>query len=161
MLLSQDISPEQANKRIWLIDRFGLAVKSFSEDKLRVGTEEFARDDKDWAYDINTLGDGSGSVDTSDAPKNEHGSFSLQTVVQYVKPTILIGTSTASGAFTEEVVTEMAKHVDRPIIFPLSNPTRLVEATPVNIMKWTKGKALVATGSPFDAVELEGGEKYE
>lgn len=72
----------------------------------------------------------------------------------------MIGTSTKPGAFTEEVIKEMAKHVDRPIVFPLSNPTRLHEAKPEDINAWTKGKALIATGSPFPPVEYDG-TKYE
>lgn len=160
MLLSPDVKNEQANKHIWLIDRFGLVVRSFGNDKIRPGTEEFARDDKDWASTPDSNG-GSERVDISDATKNEHGSYTLKTVIQKVRPTILIGTSTVPGAFTEEVIREMAKHVDRPIIFPLSNPTRLVEAKPKDIMQWTNGKALIATGSPFAAVDLGDGKSYE
>lgn len=85
---------------------------------------------------------------------------SLQAIIAEVKPHVLIGTSTIPGAFTKEVVQEMAKHVERPIIFPLSNPTKLHEAQPGDINEWTKGKALISTGSPFPPVEYEG-QKYE
>lgn len=81
-------------------------------------------------------------------------------MIRQVQPHVLIGTSTKPGAFTEEVVREMAKHVDRPIIFPLSNPTRLHEAKPQDLYNWTEGKVLTATGSPFPPVEYEG-QKYE
>lgn len=77
-----------------------------------------------------------------------------------MKPHVLIGTSTCPKAFTEEVVKEMAKHVDRPMIFPLSNPTKLHEADPVDLIEWTEGKALIATGSPFSPVEYKG-KQYE
>lgn len=84
----------------------------------------------------------------------------LLEIIKEVKPHILIGTSTKPRAFTEEVIKEMAKNVERPIVFPLSNPTKLHEASPVDIFRWTDGKALMATGSPFDPVE-HNGTKYE
>ena len=84
----------------------------------------------------------------------------LLSVIKEVKPNVLIGTSTKPKAFTKEIVQEMAKHVDRPIILPLSNPTRLHEADPADLNEWTEGKALIATGSPFPPVEYKG-KKYE
>ncbi|KAB2329617.1 NAD-dependent malic enzyme [Bacillus mesophilum] len=88
--------------------------------------------------------------------RNEDGLITLKEVVQRVKPTILIGTSGQAGAFTEEIIKEMAKHVERPIIMPMSNPTSLAEAVPENLIKWTDGKALIATGSPFNNIEHNG-----
>ena len=73
---------------------------------------------------------------------------------------MLIGTSTRPGSFTQKVVQEMAKHVERPIILPLSNPTRLHEAKPADLIEWTQGRALVATGSPFEPVDYNG-KSYE
>jgi malate dehydrogenase (oxaloacetate-decarboxylating) len=78
---------------------------------------------------------------------------SLLSVVKEVHPNVLIGTSTVPKAFTEEIIREMAAHTPRPVILPLSNPTRLHEAVPEDILKWTDGKALVATGSPFPPVK--------
>lgn len=80
----------------------------------------------------------------------------LQSVITKYHPTILIGTSGQAGAFNESIITGMAKHADRPIILPFSNPTDLAEAMPANLYKWTKGRCLVATGSPFNDVEFDG-----
>ena len=80
------------------------------------------------------------------------GGIDLLTVVEQVRPTVLIGTSTVAGAFNQAVVTAMARHCPNPVILPLSNPTSLAEATPADLLAWTDGHALVATGSPFDPV---------
>lgn len=88
-------------------------------------------------------------------------STDLQGVIKEVHPNVLIGTSTKSGSFTEDIIKEMASHVDRPIIMPLSNPTRLHEAAPADLLKWTEGRALVATGSPFEPVKGAWGKDGE
>jgi malate dehydrogenase (oxaloacetate-decarboxylating) len=80
--------------------------------------------------------------------------YELETVVRQVAPTILIGTSGTAGAFTEAAIREMATHVSAPIVFPLSNPTANSEATPADILRWSQGRALVATGSPFSPVQV-------
>lgn len=108
-------------------------------DNLTHAQRPYARDDSEWKSDAHD---------------------DLLSIVKKVKPHVLIGTSTKPGAFTEEIVREMAKHVDRPIIFPLSNPTRLHEAKPEDLFKWTGGKVLTATGSPFPPVKYKGTE-YE
>lgn len=121
-----------------MVDKPGLLVKSLG-DRLKLAQESYARDDSEW-----------GSKDVK----------ALQAVIREVKPHVLIGCSTKPGAFTEEAVREMARHVDRPIIFPLSNPTKLHEARPEDLFHWTDGKALVATGSPFPPVNYHG-EEYD
>ena len=81
----------------------------------------------------------------------------LEAVVKAVHPTVMIGTSTQPGTFTESIIKEMAAHTERPIIFPLSNPTKLAEAKAEDLIKWTDGRALVATGIPADDVDCKGG----
>jgi malate dehydrogenase (oxaloacetate-decarboxylating) len=88
--------------------------------------------------------------------RQPNGEITLTDVIRHVQPTVLIGVSGQAGAFTEEAVREMAKHVERPVIFPLSNPTSRSEATPQNLMDWTEGRALVGTGSPFEPVNVGG-----
>ena len=132
-------SKEDATKQTWCVDKPGLLVKSLKDD-LTIAQHPYAKDDSDLA-----------DTDTK----------SLQDVIRKVKPHVLIGTSTRPKSFTKEVVQEMAKHVERPIIFPLSNPTRLHEADPKDLFHWTDGKVLTATGSPFPPVETKDGRKRE
>ncbi|KAF2434693.1 hypothetical protein EJ08DRAFT_668176 [Tothia fuscella] len=131
-------SKEDANRQIWCFDKPGLLLKS-QKNELTTAQAQYAREDDEWSG---------------------KGHQNLLDVIKEVKPHVLIGTSTKPGAFTEEVVREMARHVERPTIFPLSNPTKLHEAVPEDLFKWTDGKVLCATGSPFDAVEYNG-TKYE
>jgi malic enzyme len=87
---------------------------------------------------------------------NASDRLSLEAIVAAVKPTVLIGTSGVAGAFTEAAIREMAAHVERPVVFPLSNPTAKTEAIPSDILAWTGGRALIATGSPFEDVVVDG-----
>ncbi|KAJ5404949.1 Malic enzymeNAD-binding [Penicillium sp. CMV-2018d] len=130
-------SKDEASKQIWCIDKPGLLIKSLG-DKLTEGQKSFARDDDGWPEDDRDL----------------------LSVIKKVHPHVLIGTSTKPGAFTEDIVRAMARKVERPIIFPLSNPTRLHEAKPADLYEWTDGRALVATGSPFPPV-THNGTKYD
>ncbi|QIW98744.1 hypothetical protein AMS68_004262 [Peltaster fructicola] len=125
----------EAYKQIFCIDRPGLLLESDS-DKLTSGQKPYAKPDADFSE----LKDKS----------------SLADIISVVKPHILIGACGVPKVFTKEGVQEMAKHVERPIIFPLSNPTRLCEAVPQDLYDWTNGKVLTATGSPFDAVTTNG-----
>jgi malate dehydrogenase (oxaloacetate-decarboxylating) len=84
------------------------------------------------------------------------GEIGLEDVVRHTQPTVLIGVSGQPGTFTESAIREMAKHVDRPIIFPLSNPVSCSEATPQDLMEWSQGRALIGTGSPFGPVVYAG-----
>ncbi|PES74962.1 NAD-dependent malic enzyme [Bacillus anthracis] len=130
------VSEEESYKRFWCIDRNGLVTDNM-EDLLDFQIP-YARKE----------------AEVSEWKQN--GVIGLAEVVKHVKPTILIGTSTVAGAFKEEIIKEMASHVERPIILPMSNPTPLAEAKPANLIEWTEGRALVATGSPFEPVTYNG-----
>ena len=135
---SEGLTMEEAYDRFWAIDYRGLLTDETPDVfKFQLPYVRKAEEVKDW-------------------DKNKNGIIALMEVVKRVKPTILIGTSGQAGAFTEEIVKEMAKYVERPIIMPMSNPTKLAEAVPENLIKWTDGKALIATGSPFANVEYNG-----
>lgn len=126
------MSREAAAQQFWLVDRKGLITDDMSD--LTDAQKPFARLKKE----------------TEKFSRNASGYIELLTVIEQVKPTVLIGSSTVFGAFNEKIVKTMAKYCDRPIIFPMSNPTELSEADPKDLLKWTKGKALVASGSPFE-----------
>ncbi len=135
-MISEGLSEEQARARVFMVDRFGLLT-----DKLP-----------------NLLDFQSKLVQKSDALQSWNltsDSISLQDVVRNAKPTVLIGVSGQPGLFTEELIREMHKHCARPIVMPLSNPTSRVEARPEDIINWTDGAALVATGSPFSPVSYK------
>ncbi|MCC8365892.1 NAD-dependent malic enzyme [Xenorhabdus sp. PB61.4] len=136
---SEGLSDEQARARVFMVDRFGLLT-----DK-QPNLLDFQ----------SVLVQKSSALDSWDVDKD---SLSLMDVVRNAKPTVLIGVSGQSGLFTEEIIREMHKHCERPIVMPLSNPTSRVEARPEDIINWTEGKALVATGSPFSPVQYEGQE---
>ncbi|PHM37838.1 NAD-dependent malic enzyme [Xenorhabdus innexi] len=136
---SEGLSDEQARARVFMVDRFGLLT-----DK-QPNLLDFQ----------SVLVQKSSTLQSWDVDKD---SLSLMDVVRNAKPTVLIGVSGQSGLFTEEIIREMHKHCERPIVMPLSNPTSRVEARPEDIINWTEGKALVATGSPFSPVQYEGQE---
>ncbi|MGG2026463.1 NAD-dependent malic enzyme [Gottfriedia sp. S16(2024)] len=137
-MVLEGLTREEALDRFWAVDYRGLLTDE---------TADVLHFQKPYARKVDEV---------KDWDKDEKGIISLMEVVQRVKPTILIGTSGQAGAFTEEIIKEMAKHVERPIILPMSNPTALTEAVPENLIKWTDGKALIATGSPFANVEYKG-----
>lgn len=92
--------------------------------------------------------------------REEDNGLSLQGVVDKYHPTILIGVTAVGGLFTQELVSSMAQHVDRPIVFPLSNPTTKAECTAEQAFEWTDGRCVFASGSPFDPVEMNGKTYY-
>jgi malate dehydrogenase (oxaloacetate-decarboxylating) len=131
------LSQAQARARFYAMDQYGL----ISQGRKNVEAEQrpYAREEQEvqsW--------------------KQSNGEITLLDVVRNVKPTVLIGVSGQAGIFTEQVVREMAKYTNRPVIFPLSNPTSRSEATPQDLMDWTEGRALIGTGSPYDPVIFGG-----
>ncbi|RUO36201.1 NAD-dependent malic enzyme [Aliidiomarina shirensis] len=134
---AEGISREEAKARIYMVDRFGLLTEGMGD--LRDFQEELAQSRSalaDWTY--------SGEYAT------------LLDVMHCAQPTVLIGVSGQPGLFTEQVVLTMQQYTPEPIIFPLSNPSSRVEANPADVIQWTKGKAIVATGSPFAPVQYDG-----
>ena len=92
--------------------------------------------------------------------KEEDGGLPLLEVVKKVKPTMLLGMTGVGGLFTEEIVREMAKHSERPILFPLSNPTIKAECTAAQAVEWTDGRCIFASGSPFDPITMDNGNTF-
>ena len=133
-MLQQGLSEDEARSRFYLVDKQGLLFDDM--DDLTPEQRPFARKRAEFT--------------------NANELTNLEAAVKAVKPTILVGTSTQPNTFTETIVKEMASYTARPIIFPLSNPTKLAEATAENLIKWTDGKALIATGIPADPVEYNG-----
>ncbi|MFY3771950.1 putative NAD-dependent malic enzyme 2 (plasmid) [Providencia manganoxydans] len=158
-MIRSGLTREEAISRIWLVDLPGLLTSDMTDDLLYF--------QKDYVKDIQSVSNYQRKVvDVSVeaqtrwpamanilAKNNKSkGIIDLASVIEQVKPTILIGTSTQPGAFTESIVRNMASNVEHPIIFPLSNPTLLHEATPQHLIEWTDGRVFVATGAPFDDV---------
>jgi malate dehydrogenase (oxaloacetate-decarboxylating) len=138
-IVAAGLTDAEARSRFWAIDRTGLLTDdsvAVSEGQLRYARP--ATEVAGWARD------------------EQLGGIPLAEVVGRVQPTILIGTSGRPGAFTEQIVQDMAAHARRPVIMPMSNPTELAEAHPADLIRWSGGQALVATGSPFPPVDWEG-----
>jgi malate dehydrogenase (oxaloacetate-decarboxylating) len=133
-LIRQGMEPAEAKKRFYLVDKQGLLFED--TPGLTPKQKPFTRQRTEFA--------------------NAGELTDLLSVVKAVHPTVMIGTSTQPGAFNEAVVKEMAAHTKRPVIFPLSNPTKLAEAKAADLLKWTAGRALVATGIPAGTINYDG-----
>ncbi len=138
-MMREGLSREDATARFWLVDEAGLLIDDMGE-RVRDYQAPYARP----------------AAEVKRWKRNPDGTCALAEVISQARPTMLIGVSTAGGAFTEAIVRNMAKHCDRPIIFPLSNPAPMAEATPADLIAWTEGRALIATGSPFQPVTYRG-----
>ncbi|MGW4771784.1 NAD-dependent malic enzyme [Nocardia sp. NPDC004278] len=135
VMVRDGLSEREATRRFWLVDKPGLLVDDMND--LRDYQKPYARTRPEVVGRIDCKSD-------------------LAAVVAAVHPTILIGTSTVGGAFTEAVVRTMAENVERPMIFALSNPTERIEARPADAIRWTDGRGLVATGTPWEPVSYNG-----
>src|SRR6201981_1799512 len=137
-MISEGLSEEEARSRFWIVDKDGL---------LHSGRNDLSLEQRIYAQpEINAAG----------WPRSSNGHIGLADVIGKINATTLIGFSTVGGAFSEPIVREMARKVERPIIFPLSNPTSKSEATAEDLIRWTDGRALVASGSPFAPVNYNG-----
>jgi malate dehydrogenase (oxaloacetate-decarboxylating) len=139
-MVREGLSPEGAIDRFWCVDRHGLITSDMTKHlgEYQAMYARPAAESKNWRHG----GDGDG--------------IGLAEVVHRVNPTMLIGASTAAGSFTEAIVREMASHVERPVIFALSSPSARAEANPADLISWTEGRALVATGSAFAPITYKG-----
>ncbi|MFC0233585.1 malolactic enzyme [Vagococcus entomophilus] len=133
-MVRQGLSEEEARKHFYMVDKQGLLFED--TEGLTPGQKPFVRKRSEF--------------------KDAAALTTLEAVVKEIHPTIMIGTSTQPGTFTEAIVKEMAQHTARPVIFPLSNPTKLAEAKAEDLIKWTDGKALIGTGIPAADVEYKG-----
>lgn len=131
-MMRQGMSEADAMKRFYIVDRFGLVTAD--QENLTEGQTRYARSADEFATPLATLTE----------------------VVAAIKPTVLIGTSGQANTFTQEIVEIMSENTARPAIMPISNPTELQEGSASDIIAWSKGKALVVTGSPSDPVEYDG-----
>jgi malate dehydrogenase (oxaloacetate-decarboxylating) len=138
MLKAEGMSEQEARSHFWVIDKDGL---------LHTGRKDLSSEQSVYAQSENLV---------SGWPRTASGQIGLADVIRKINATILIGLSTVGGAFSETIVREMARKVERPIIFPLSNPTSKSEAKAEDLIRWTDGRALVATGSPFAPVDYDG-----
>jgi malate dehydrogenase (oxaloacetate-decarboxylating) len=139
VMVADGLSTDDATRRFWCVDKQGLLLDDMTD--LRDFQKPYARR----GSEVSGWSGAGGMIDLAAVVANAH-------------PTILVGTSTVGGAFTEPIVREMARHVERPMIFPLSNPTDRIEAVPADVIKWTDGRGLVGTGTPWDPVSYKGTE---
>lgn len=133
-MINEGLTEEEAYSRFYMVDKQGLLFDDMED--LTPEQKPFARKRSEFT--------------------NSEQLIDLGAVVKVVKPTILVGTSTQPGTFTKEIVEDMCSFTERPIIFPLSNPTKLAEATASDLITWSDGKAFVATGIPTADIEYKG-----
>jgi len=165
-MVRDGLDPSQATRQIWIVDLPGLLTEDMVDGMLDYQRPYVrpAAEVADWEKSPVEIDPAAAvrwpELAALQQARADSGIIGLQTVVAKVRPTILIGTSTAHGAFTKDVVEAMSAGVSRPVIFPLSNPTSKIEAMPADIITWSKGRALVATGLPIGPFEYDGVTYY-
>jgi malate dehydrogenase (oxaloacetate-decarboxylating) len=137
-MVEEGLSEKEARARFWIVDKDGL---------LDTDRRDLSDEQRIYVRDRNEI---------ADWPRNPRGQVGLAELIGKIDATVLIGLSTVKGIFSESIVREMGRKTNRPIIFPLSNPTSHSEADPADLLAWTEGRALVATGSPFAPVTYNG-----
>ena len=135
-LVHEGLTREQARRRMFVMDVGGLVVEGVSAQGYQLSVSQYPETYADWTV-------------VGETP-------SLLEVIEQARPGVLLGLTGVSGLFNEPIVRHMAENTERPIIFPLSNPTSNCEAIPQDLIAWTEGRGIVATGSPFDDVEYQG-----
>jgi len=135
-MIKEGLTPEEARKQLFVLDGKGLVVEGITKDDYKISVSQYEATYENWDIE-------------GEVPQ-------LMEVVEQGKPTILLGLTGISGLFSQPIIEAMATNTPEPIIFPLSNPTSNCEALPEDILKWTDGKAIVASGSPFNDVEYDG-----
>jgi malate dehydrogenase (oxaloacetate-decarboxylating) len=165
-MVRDGLDPGQATRQIWIVDLPGLLTDDMINGMLDYQRPYVrpAAEAANWAKSPVVIDPAAAvrwpEMAALQQAHAESGIIGLRTVVEKVRPTILIGTSTAHGAFTKDVVEAMSAGVSRPVIFPLSNPTSKIEAMPADIITWSKGRALIATGLPIGPFEYDGVTYY-
>lgn len=137
-MVRMGLSRTKAQARFWLIDRPGLLISNMND---------LTPEQKPYARDI---------TEVQQWHKESSAPISLLDVINGIQPTVLVGCSARNGAFSKEAIQAMAQHIAKPIIFPISNPTEKIEAVPEDLLHWTNGQALIATGGPFEPILFNG-----
>jgi malate dehydrogenase (oxaloacetate-decarboxylating) len=152
VMVTEGLTTETATRRFWCVDADGLITDDMGDElpDHHIAYARPAGEVRGWRRDLDDI-----ATFRKGSPRSARA-IDLAEVIHQVRPTMLIGTSGQTGAFTESIIREMAWHTDRPIIFPLSSPAPLSEATPADLIAWTDGRALIASGGMFTPVTHKG-----
>lgn len=154
VMVAEGLPVETASRRFWCVDLDGLITHDLGDElpDHHIAYARPAGEVKGWRRDLDDVG----GLRKGPPRSRSARAIDLAEVIHQVRPTMLIGASGQAGAFTESIIREMAWHADRPIIFPLSSPAALAEATPADLIAWTDGRVLIASGGLFAPVTHKG-----